>query len=67
MISLPDTVKVKEVAALASVEANYERFRRDGRLPATFEVIYGHAWVPAPRVTADGRRIIDIKAAPAAR
>lgn len=22
----------------------YEKFRRDGRLPATFEVIYGHAW-----------------------
>lgn len=22
----------------------YEQFRRNGRLPATFEVIYGHAW-----------------------
>jgi malonyl-CoA O-methyltransferase len=22
----------------------YEEFRRDGRLPASFEVIYGHAW-----------------------
>ena len=54
-------------AAFARVEANYEQFRRDGRLPATFEVIYGHAWVPAPRVTADGRRIIDIKTAPPAR
>lgn len=27
------------------VEA-YEAYRRDGRLPATYEVIYGHAWVP---------------------
>lgn len=33
-------------ARLAAVRAHYERFRRDGRLPATFEVIYGHAWKP---------------------
>ena len=49
-------------ATLAAVERNYAAFRRDGRLPATFEVIYGHAWVPPPRVTADGRPIIAIKA-----
>ena len=49
-------------AMLAGVERNYERWRRDGRLPATFEVIYGHAWVPLPRTTADGRTIIPIKA-----
>ena len=24
----------------------YEQFRSDGKLPATFEVIYGHAWKP---------------------
>ncbi|HTS21465.1 MAG TPA: malonyl-ACP O-methyltransferase BioC [Casimicrobiaceae bacterium] len=35
-----------------------ERFRRDGRLPATFEVVYGHAWKPEPRTTADGRAIV---------
>ncbi len=29
----------------AMVEA-YETFRRDGVLPATYEVVYGHAWVP---------------------
>ncbi|MBT3277724.1 MAG: malonyl-[acyl-carrier protein] O-methyltransferase BioC, partial [Candidatus Thioglobus sp.] len=23
----------------------YESFRKDGKLPATYEVIYGHAWV----------------------
>src|SRR5215472_13362237 len=23
-----------------------ERFRREGRLPATFEIVYGHAWKP---------------------
>jgi malonyl-CoA O-methyltransferase len=48
-------------ALLAAVERNYEGERRDGRLPATFEVIYGHAWKPRPRVTADGKPIIAIK------
>lgn len=27
----------------------YESFRADGRLPATYEVVYGHAWAPHPR------------------
>lgn len=36
----------------------YETFRRDGRLPATFEVVYGHAWKAAPKKTADGRSVI---------
>lgn len=27
--------------------AAYEHFRRDGRLPATYEVVYGTAWTPA--------------------
>jgi malonyl-CoA O-methyltransferase len=35
-----------------------EAFRREGRLPATFEVVYGHAWKPEPRVVADGRAIV---------
>lgn len=34
---------------LAAVEAHYETLRRDGRLPATWEVVYGHAWAGAPR------------------
>jgi malonyl-CoA O-methyltransferase len=38
--------------------AALEGFRRDGRLPATFEVVYGHAWKPQPRVTDDGRAIV---------
>ena len=46
---------------LESVARNYEAFRRDGRLPATFEVIYGHAWKPMPRVSPTGRPVIDIK------
>jgi malonyl-CoA O-methyltransferase len=35
-----------------------EAMRRDGRIPATFEVIYGHAWKAAPRATADGLPIV---------
>ncbi len=27
----------------------YEKFRQEGRLPATYEIIYGHAWFPATR------------------
>ena len=37
----------------------YEMMRRDGALPATFEVIYGHAWKAAPRRSADGRQVVD--------
>jgi malonyl-CoA O-methyltransferase len=37
---------------------NYETLRRDGKLPATFEIIYGHAWKVAPKVMPDGRAII---------
>ena len=38
--------------------AALERFRRDGRLPATFEVVYGHAWKPERRMTEDARAIV---------
>lgn len=50
-------------ATLAAVERNYEQWRRDGRLPATFEVVYGHAWAPQARLTPDGRPVIEIKPA----
>jgi malonyl-CoA O-methyltransferase len=33
---------------------------REGRLPATIEVVYGHAWKPAPRRTREGHAIVDI-------
>lgn len=42
---------------MARVVEAYERRRRDGRLPATYEVVYGHAWAPATppqHRTADG-------------
>lgn len=45
-------------AAWQRVTANYEKLRRDGKLPATFEIIYGHAWKPAPKISQDGRVII---------
>jgi malonyl-CoA O-methyltransferase len=32
--------------ALGRMTAAYEKCRIDGRLPATFEVVYGHAWKP---------------------
>ena len=34
---------------LKQLTANYERYRKDGKLPATFEVVYGHAWKPVAR------------------
>jgi malonyl-CoA O-methyltransferase len=50
-------------AMLTAVERNYELLRRDGLLPATFEVVYGHAWAPAggPDRTADGRAVIQVR------
>lgn len=29
---------------LQKLETAYEQFRSNGKLPATFEVVYGHAW-----------------------
>lgn len=42
-----------------AVTRDYEARRRDGALPATYEVIYGHAWKVPPRKLADGRQVID--------
>jgi len=50
-------------AAWQRLEAAYEVFRRDGRLPATYEVIYGHAWAGTQERLADGRQIIQMKIA----
>ena len=39
------------------MRAAYEQFRDQGRLPATYEVVFGHAWVPTglpPRRGASG-------------
>ena len=45
-----------------SVVARYEQFRGgDGRLPATFEIVYGHAWKPLPRISPAGKPVINIR------
>jgi len=47
--------------------AALEEFRRDGRLPASFEVVYGHAWKPEPRLVDDGRAIVRFDRVPRER
>lgn len=39
---------------LAAMEQAYEVHRCEGRLPASYEVVYGHAWAPEQRPVADG-------------
>ncbi len=41
----------------AGMQAAYERFRQNGRLPATYEVVFAHAWVPAALARADGNSV----------
>jgi malonyl-CoA O-methyltransferase len=41
-------------ALLARLDAQ----RRDGKLPVSYEVVYGHAWKAAPKRTADGRDVV---------
>ncbi|GAB4170167.1 MAG: methyltransferase domain-containing protein [Rhodocyclaceae bacterium] len=45
----------------------YEGARSAGRLPAGFEILYGHAWKPQPRATDDGRAIVRFAARAGAR
>ena len=45
-------------SAWAATRAAYEQLQRSGRLPATVEVVYGHAWKAQPKKTPDGRAII---------
>ena len=45
-------------SAWARLEQAYERQRLEGRLPATFEVIYGHAWAGDKTRREDGRMVI---------
>ncbi len=53
--------------AWAEARARIEAKARDGRLPVTVEVIYGHAWKAPPRKTADGRSIVRFEPRPPAR
>jgi malonyl-CoA O-methyltransferase len=45
-------------SAWAEARAAYAQLRAQGRLPATIEVVYGHAWKAQPTKTADGRAIV---------
>ncbi len=45
-------------SAWARLEQAYESNRHEGRLPATFEVIYGHAWTGDKTQREDGRQVI---------
>ena len=47
---------------LQAVNAAYEQFRENGRLPATYEVVYGTAWLPR---LPEGVRYLDEPARPA--
>lgn len=40
------------------VRNEYEKLRCNGKLPATFEIVYGHAWKVAPKQLTDGRAIV---------
>ena len=48
-------------SAWARLEQAYELHRIDGRLPATFEVVYGHAWAGDKTRREDGRQVIELK------
>jgi malonyl-CoA O-methyltransferase len=43
---------------LAALHARLAAQLRDGKLPVSFEVVYGHAWKAAPKRAADGRSIV---------
>lgn len=38
-----------------------DTLRQEGRIPATIELVFGHAWKAAPKQTEDGRAIIQFK------
>ena len=42
---------------LKKLTENYEQFRQDSKLPATFEVVYGHAWKPEPKLQSENGSI----------
>jgi len=44
--------------AWQAMRERLEATRRDGRLPMTLELVYGHAWKGAPKRTADNRSVI---------
>lgn len=49
---------------IARVYAQLERLAQDGRIPATYEVVYGHAWKGEPKRTEDGLPIVKVERKP---
>ncbi|HEY8070042.1 MAG TPA: methyltransferase domain-containing protein [Burkholderiales bacterium] len=49
---------------LAALQARLAAQQRGGKLPVSYEVVYGHAWKPAPRRAADGRAIVQFDRRP---
>ena len=50
-------------SAWQQLEQAYERHRMNDRLPATYEVIYGHAWAGDKTRREDGRQVIEFNIA----
>ena len=48
-------------SAWRQMAINYEIFRQDDRLPASYEVVYGHAWAENAQKLDDGRQIIEFR------
>lgn len=48
-------------ARWSRVTARLEALRHDGRIPATFEIVYGHAWKGEPRSTPEGYPIVKLQ------
>lgn len=48
---------------LNTMLAAYEQFRRDDRLPASYEIVYGHAWAPLTpqQQSSDGATCISLE------
>lgn len=49
-------------ARFARFRAAYELLARDGRIPATYEAVYGHAWAPetGPARTREGVAVVSV-------
>jgi malonyl-CoA O-methyltransferase len=45
---------------LGALQERLAAQRREGKLAVRYEVVYGHAWKPAPKRMADGRAVIKI-------
>ncbi|HEX4885732.1 MAG TPA: malonyl-ACP O-methyltransferase BioC [Casimicrobiaceae bacterium] len=46
---------------IARVVAQLEKRMQEGRLPATYEIVYGHAWKGEPKTTAAGLPIVKVE------